>query len=357
MIKISVVSYNNEASEPPLSGLFGRHGATLGRDQDNHFVLPDPKCLVSRKQALVSSNGVRHTIANLSRASPILLNGREIDFGREYDLQENDEIRIGLYVLCAQPHPVSADEGSAPISERGVTSITANPPQPLQGTAPIAAPATPDTDQPTATNASAADQQALLDAFLAGAGIPQLGLPSGLTPELMEMIGKLLATTVQGTFELVTSRTLIKREAKADMTMVVVRNNNPLRFLPDGQTVLMQMLRKKMPGFMAPAEAMEEAYADLHAHQNGMIAGMHAAVAEMLERFDPQQFEQQFQHRSILDAVSPMPRKAGMWDLYKLQFQAARQESRNNPQPTLGKAFLGAYEKEIERLRNEAFDD
>jgi FHA domain-containing protein len=206
-------------------------------------------------------------------------------------------------------------------------------------------------------NANAADNQALLDAFLVGAGIPQISLPSGLTPELMEMIGKLLATTIQGTFELVTSRALIKREVKADMTMVVVRNNNPLKFLPDGQTVLIQMLRKKMPGFMAPVEAMEDAYDDLHAHQNGLVAGMHAAVTEMLERFNPQQFEHQLQEQSFLDVLSPMPRKAKMWDMYNVQFQTILQESQDDFQVPLGKAFLGAYEKEIERLRNEAFDD
>jgi FHA domain-containing protein len=397
MIKISVVSYNNEASQQPLSGIFGRHGGTLGRDEDNHFVLPDPKRFVSRKQALISSNGARHTIANLSRASPILINGREIDFGREYDLKTGDEIRIGLYVLCAEPLPVSADEYSASINDRGAL-MAVNPLQPHQGTAPIAASNTPshpksdpakphahapapgisksepaarkshvpeqqmpsiapDTDQAPAMNANAADNQALVDAFLAGAGIPQISLPSGLTPELMEMIGKLLATTIQGTFELVASRALIKREVKADMTMVVVRNNNPLKFLPDGQTILIQMLRKKMPGFMAPVEAMEDAYEDLHAHQNGMVAGMHATVTEMLERFNPRQFEQQLQEHSILDALSPMPRKAKMWDMYNVQFQTIHQESQDDFQVPLGKAFLGAYEKEIERLKNEAFDD
>jgi FHA domain-containing protein len=215
----------------------------------------------------------------------------------------------------------------------------------------------PDTDQAPAMNANAADNQALVDAFLAGAGIPQISLPSGLTPELMEMIGKLLATTIQGTLELVASRALVKREVKADMTMVVVRNNNPLKFLPDGQTVLIQMLRKKMPGFMAPVEAMEDAYEDLHAHQNGMVAGMHATVTEMLERFNPRQFEQQLQEHSILDALSPMPRKAKMWDMYNVQFQTIHQESQDDFQVPLGKAFLGAYEKEIERLKNEAFDD
>jgi FHA domain-containing protein len=52
-----------------------------------------------------------------------------------------------------------------------------------------------------------------------------------------------------------------------------------------------------------------------------------------------------------------MPRKAKMWDMYNVQFQTIHQESQDDFQVPLGKAFLGAYEKEIERLKNEAFDD
>lgn len=401
MIKISVVSYNNEASKQALSGVFGRQGGTMGRDDDNFFVLPDPKRFVSRKQASIRSDGARHTIANLSQANPILINGQEIDFGREYDLQAGDKIQIGLYVLCAEPYPVSASDHSASSAEVGGGSVAFMPLQPHEDTVPVTPstalprpacdpakphtapdahvpvagtiglapaagkshapeqqrlPVAPDTAQAPAAQADAADSQALIDAFLAGAGIPHITLASGLTPELMEMIGKLLATTIQGTFELVASRALIKREVKADVTMVVVRNNNPLKFLPDGQTVLIQMLRKKMPGFMAPVEAMQDAYEDLHAHRSGMTAGMRAAAGEMLERFNPQQFEE-LQERSVLDAVSPMRRKARMWDRYAALFQAIRQEAQDDLQTPFGKAFLSAYEEEIERFKNGALDD
>jgi predicted component of type VI protein secretion system len=33
-----------------------------------------------------------------------------------------------------------------------------------------------------------------------------------------------------------------------------------------------------MPGFMTPAEAMEDAFQDLRAHQLGVVAGMKAAM-------------------------------------------------------------------------------
>ena len=120
MITLTVVSYNNEALAPPMSATFGKEGGTLGRSIENDFVLPDSRNLVSRTQGLVKSDGVRHTITNLSRATPILLNGREIDTNCEYPLKAEDEIQIGLYLLRAEvaSHEIRRAENYAPAIDR-----------------------------------------------------------------------------------------------------------------------------------------------------------------------------------------------------------------------------------------------
>jgi FHA domain-containing protein len=201
-----------------------------------------------------------------------------------------------------------------------------------------------------------AEHEALMQAFLKGAGIPNVNLNSGLTPEFMEMLGKLLGTSIKGTFELLATRASIKREVKADVTMVVVRNNNPLKFLSDSETVLTQMLRKKMPGFMGPVEAMQDAYADLHAHQSGMIAGMNGAISEVLKRFNPKMLEERIKSPTFIDSVVPLHRKAKMWDQYDSIFEEINKEAQKDYQKLFGKAFLKAYEKEIERSRSEEPD-
>ena len=96
----------------------------------------------------------------------------------------------------------------------------------------------------------------------AARGLPPTRCRPALTPELMELVGKLLATSLQGTIDQLALRSLVKQEVQADVTMVVVRNNNPLKFFPDSPTVLTQMLRKKMPGFMEPLEAVDDACHD-----------------------------------------------------------------------------------------------
>jgi len=75
MLKLAVASYDNAALSPPLSAVFGRERRTIGRGEENFFVLPDPSREVARAQAAVWHDGARHRIVNLSDATPLSLNG------------------------------------------------------------------------------------------------------------------------------------------------------------------------------------------------------------------------------------------------------------------------------------------
>jgi FHA domain-containing protein len=367
MIKISVVSYNNEIPAAPASAVFDREGRTVGRSRDNFFVLDDPKNLVSRTQARIKSDGLRHTITNLSRATPIMVNGREIPSEREHELRSGDEIQIGLYVLRAEaviksaPEPAPRRASVSQLKEAAAKAAAAAAQRPLPGfgaaasshALPDAQPAVPPSPAAEVAPTSPEDE-ALIQAFLNGAGIPSVTLAQGLTPEFMEMLGKLLAISVQGTMDLNALRALVKREVKADVTQVVVRNNNPLKFLPDGETVLTQMFRKKMPGFMSPSEAMEDAYEDLHAHQLAVVAGMRSAMADMLKRLDPEKVEVKAKELSLFGSMMPTNRKAKLWDAYTELFGKISAEAQDDFQALFGQAFLDAYEQEIERVQNHA---
>ena len=205
-------------------------------------------------------------------------------------------------------------------------------------------------DQRGVVDVAANERRRLLQAFLDGANLPEDTITQELTPDLMRLIGQILASATQGTVELISSRAFVKREVRADVTMIVVRNNNPLKFLPDGQTALMQMFGRKIPGFMEPVAAMDDAYRDLRAHQIGVVAGMRAALDDVLQRFDPARLDQHISGHSILDAVLPVFRKARMWDHYGKLFRNVQAEAQDDFQTLFGKAFLAAYEEEIERF-------
>lgn len=313
MIKISVALYGNAAPMPPLSAVFGSERRTIGRSEDNFLVLPDPTHEVSRAQAAVWSDGPRHLLVNLSDAMPMRLNGADLAAGQEHEIRAGDQIEVGLYRLEVQQHAPAS--GAAP----GDGAV-----------------------------------QALKEALLRGAGIPADAISAELTPELMELLGKLMASSVQGAIDLLALRSLVKQEVKAGVTMVVVRNNNPLKFFPDSQTVLVQMLRKKMPGFMEPLESVEGAYRDLRGHQLGVVAGTRASMDKMMERLSPERVAQQQPAGSLLDSLLPVRRKAALWDLYASRHAALAGDAQDQFKTLFGAAFLAAYEKEVGRFEGGA---
>lgn len=346
MIKIAVVSYNNETPTLPLAAVFGSEPQTLGRSDDNFLVLPDPKHNVSRAQAKVWSDGSKHSFINLSQANPIVINGQEIEAEREYTIHADDQIQIGLYQLRVEALACASESAS-------------NDLHPVASIATPTAAVAPSDESPASAVASAtpevekiAHSNELLQAFLNGAGLPDLSLNAGLTPELMETLGKLVATSVQGTMDLIAQRALVKREVNADVTLVVLRKNNPLKFFPDSQTVLTQMLRKKMPGFMTPDEAMEDSFFDLRAHQFAVVAGMKAAMEALLKKIQPSVFEKRLSPPTLLDHLNPARRKAAMWDHFSQLFDNLTLEAKDEFQSLFGKDFLTAYEKEIERVKH-----
>lgn len=359
MIKLSVISFDNKPVAEAASAVFGETGGTVGRGADNHLVLRDPKNIISRTQAFVRSHDERHSITNLSQANPLVLNGVEIGYKEERAIRPNDTLQIGLICLAVE---TMAPQPDVVVERHDADSIHANAitetmPQPSAVDEQLTADVTA---QPGATSQlerhvaadGIADREVLVQAFLRGAGMVDNNVAIDLNADFMEMIGRMLAISIQGAVDQTNLRSLIKREVNADVTMVVVRGNNPIKFLEDGTTVLTQMLRKKMPGFMAPVEAMQDAYEDLYAHQLAVVAGMRAMVADMLTRLDPRQNDEP--SASLFNTLLQANSKAKQLESLTARYRDLCREYDGEDAPMFGKAFLDAYEREAEHIRNEA---
>jgi type VI secretion system FHA domain protein len=218
--------------------------------------------------------------------------------------------------------------------------------------APVLAAPAPDGAAP-----ASADLLALKQAFLRGAGVDADAISADLTPELMELLGKLMAHSLQGAIDLLALRSLVKQEARADVTMVMYRNNNPLKFFPDSQTVLTQMLRKKMPGFMEPLEAVDDAWHDLRGHQMGVVAGNRASMQALMARLEPARFEAQLAPAGLLDKLAPSRRGGACWEQYARQHGAIAGEAHDQFKTLFGADFLAAYEAEVERFNGGTRND
>lgn len=251
---------------------------------------------------------------------------------------------LAMFAPAPSPAPAAppqADRLSA-LHDAWQPPRQAAPPPPATSEAPTRVPDT-----------AAAPQAALWAAFCEGAGITST-LPAGGLAQRLREIGLILRSAIDGTLQLIAVRASTKHELRAGMTVIRQVNNNPLKFSPDAKAGLEQLLQPPLRGFLDGPAAMNDAMQDLVGHSIGTVAGMRAAVEGMLDRFAPEALERKLVGTSMLDSLLPMNRKARLWDLYLQHHDAIRAEAQEDFHTLFGKAFLAAYEQQVERLRRDA---
>ena len=225
--------------------------------------------------------------------------------------------------------------------------IGATPPAPARPTAGMRPPVEPSTATPAAARTGSPDE--LWAAFCAGAGV-SIPLPQGLNPDLMRVIGQVLRHSIDGTLKLVAVRATAKQELRAQVTTIQSRNNNPLKFSPDGGAAIEQLLQPPMRGFLAGPQAVNDVMDDLLGHAIGTMAGMRAALAGVLGRFEPGQLEAKLGASGMMDTLLPMNRRAKLWELYLQHFKRIQGDAEEDFHELFGKAFIRAYEDQLDRL-------
>ena len=235
------------------------------------------------------------------------------------------------------PPPVVAPPVAAVVAEPAVATAAAATQQPAAQ------------QQPAAPSSSS---EALFKAFLEGAGVPEVAGQQPLDIEAMQRLGRIMRAFTDGTIDLLSSRAMLKREVRAEITMIVDEENNPFKILPNGRAVLMQMFGARMPGFLPPEAAVHDALGDLQSHQLGMVAGMRAALLTLLKRFDPAALNSATPHDGGLgEKLLPGGREARLWrELQQLHTETTAAVE-DDFQAVFGRAFQQAYDKEMERLK------
>jgi FHA domain-containing protein len=175
--------------------------------------------------------------------------------------------------------------------------------------------------------------------------------PQTLTPELMERMGSILRTSAEGTIQLLLTRQEFKRELRADVTMIASTQNNPLKFSPTPEVALAHLLGEQVRGFMAPRDAMRDAFNDLKAHQLGVMVGMKAALTQLLERFTPEALEEKIAAKSKLDVLFTANRKAKLWDQFCTLQKGITREAEDDFHNLFGKEFANTYDEQMALMK------
>jgi len=373
---------------------------TLGRADDNNWVLPDtdPEPTVSRHHCVLEVVADGFTVTDLDSTNGTWLNGRRLPKLEATRLANGDVLDIGRYTLTSalQPEPVARleDEKLPGLEELGKLfgQIAPDPapaqlggePQPqspddvlakLLGTVELPSPERGNRDRvepPPRTDiaineawpptrpepppiASAGegprqgtDGQRMLAAFLRGADLPADALAGNLVnenaaEETLEQAGAVFAHMAIGLRELLVARDRVKMEAELKRTLLGASGNNPIKFSAEDAEVVLCLLKRRGVGYLSPLDAVDMAFQDLVAHELGMLKGLEAAVDELLATFDPVKLEARLQSVGAMSLLLQGGRKAKLWEIYQERYVEIARQARRRFLGDQGAAFKDAY--------------
>jgi predicted component of type VI protein secretion system len=369
MLTIRVLTYKDAPVEQAIIAQFDEAGGTIGRSPESTLLLPDPERIISRTHAIIGCREGRFHVRDQGTTVALLVNGRPAGRGQEHPLAQGDELRIAGYLmqvtgLDAPDADVAGDDtttilrqgtmlswsedGRAVPQNRISTIIVPSPEneEPVAAASAAAPPASPEPQEAArpAAAATSPDADALLAALLKGAGIGDVSVPGGMTPALMEEVGAVMRETMRGLLDLLAARAHAKREVRADATVIVASDNNPLKFSPSLEAALSHLLMPRGQGFMSPLRSLVDARESLRTHQEGFVAGMRAALTAVLARFDPAKLEQRVSETDSGSSFLPMNNKAKLWNMYEELYGEISKEAETDFHFLFGEEFLRAYQ-------------
>lgn len=387
------------AASGPVARPIGDGGASIGRSADCDLVLDDPLRLVSRRHAMLVPCGAGQAMLHcVSTSASLTVNGEALPPGGQCAVADGDRIGIGAFEILLEVQrpadaalmelarhvapppsaPAIAPPGPARSSRLDQWFALDAVADPLGPGSPLASLDTPSPlppARPAAVAASAAvaaplraaepappstaappdgppagiegDAAALRQAFLRGAGLADERM---LGPAWAEHAGALLRSMTEGTFELLRSRAATKQSIRAQGTQIAARENNPLKFAPDARECLRLLLQERArPGFLAPLEALHDAHRDLQMHQLAMVAGMRAAVSELILRLGPTAIEEAAGAPRGWARILPWLREAELWRRQREHHARLLDNLDDAFEAAFGREFLLAYEAQARR--------
>jgi len=122
--------------------------------------------------------------------------------------------------------------------------------------------------------------------------------------------------------------------------------NNPLKISTSVDDAIRKLMDSQNTRYLAPVDALRDAFNDLKTHQIAMTSGMHAGINGLMQRINPSELEGRFE-RNLKRAGNPGNNKAKYWDLYAEFFQVLNQRNNDGLPSSFNEDFVQTY---IERI-------
>jgi type VI secretion system protein ImpI/type VI secretion system protein len=203
------------------------------------------------------------------------------------------------------------------------------------------APPPPVVPAPVGRPAAAPAGDALLAAFLDGAGI------AGAAPDdaeaTMRALGAAFRATVSGIRQALIARASIKGEFRIEQTMIRARGNNPLKFSADDDDALRAMLGIGRRTEIGPDAAIADALRDMRLHELATMAAMQDAIRAMLAQMDPVKLRAEAEQGGGMTLL-PAQKKARAFEGFEKLHDRITRALTDDFDSVFGKAFARAYE-------------
>jgi type VI secretion system protein ImpI len=188
-------------------------------------------------------------------------------------------------------------------------------------------------------------ETALHEAFLRGLGLGAGEITTSDPVAQMENFGREYRMMLEGLMHLLRKRAEEKGEARIAQTVVGASEVNPLKFLPTVDDVIATFLAQRHAGFLPPQAAIGNSIRDLAHHHVRTWRGVQAALARMIDRFDPATLESELKSHSALDALLAGGRRAKLWELYENRYREIAKSASTRFLGEIGSDFRDGYEE------------
>ncbi len=186
-------------------------------------------------------------------------------------------------------------------------------------------------------------------ALLDGLGLGGRELSRTEVDNIYVVLGELMPVIINGMMQVLRSRASIKNEFRMNVTTIQPIENNPLKFSANAQEAIENMFLRNSDAYMGPKQAFQEGFDGVGEHQVAIIAGIRAAFKSMMDRFDPEQLERQFDKQNK-GVVLPGMQRNKYWKSYNEYYTGFVDNMENSFQYLFGDEFVQAYEDQLRRL-------
>jgi predicted component of type VI protein secretion system len=386
-LQLEIVSEHKEIVADDHVRVFREDGGTIGRSLENDWILPDPDRFISGKHATIDFQSGAYYLADVSTNGVYLNEDEEpLGQGNPRRLFHGDRLRMGdfefevtldegqdLEMPPPSPMTVVPDHIEQLVDEESLKSgIQMLDEEEITGGDAFQAALFGETvkeddaaqkeqmnDQPNPFEAGPSKEEQkmidaahLLDSFMKGLDISRAEIHPSTDPlEVMENAGKVLKEFVDGTSDLLASRTSLKSMFRLDQTTVLPRHNNPLKLAENTRDSMMQLLVGKEGEYLCPVDAVREVCRDLKFHHDAVLEAMIGAYQEFADRFDPDELQQNFD--KTLD-VKPLFKKMNQlkyWQLYCDLYPIMTQPGSGRFPHQFSEEFVRCYEKQLAEFK------